>query len=250
MQWTFANLILLSTVLHVAFLAYGAYQDTHPVVKFTDVDYLVFTDGARYVSQRLSPYLRATYRYTPLLAYLVLPNVAVHELWGKLLFCLCDIIAGWLIYGILTARGMSEHRASRYTAVWLLNPFVIAISTRGNAESVIVVLVLGTLWALIVKKARRPSAILFGVSVHFKIYPIVYALPLWLLLDQHYEDDTSMPRSTREPTATNVRKSTSARRNTGRLIRKFKQFFNWKRIEYGLISGGIFFALTGLMYCM
>ena len=54
---------------------YGEWQDANMEVKFTDVDYFVFTDAAKFVSQLDSPYRRSTYRYSPMLAWLLIPNV-------------------------------------------------------------------------------------------------------------------------------------------------------------------------------
>ena len=55
----------------------------------------VVTDGARHVAAGGSPFDRATYRYTPLLAWLMLPNIWLHPAAGKLLFCAADLVAAW-----------------------------------------------------------------------------------------------------------------------------------------------------------
>ena len=60
--------------------------------------YLFFKQGE-------SPYRRATYRYTPLLAWMLVPNIYVSMVWGKLLFIFCDVLAGYLMYRIVTIRG-------------------------------------------------------------------------------------------------------------------------------------------------
>ena len=43
--------LALSLVVHAALIGYGSYQDAHSTVKYTDVDYNVFSDAAAFVAQ-------------------------------------------------------------------------------------------------------------------------------------------------------------------------------------------------------
>lgn len=90
-----AGLLQAAAALRAGLLALGAWQDARLQVKYTDIDYEVVTDGAAFLAAGQSPYARSTYRYTPLLAAALLPNVTVHKAWGKLLFCGADLLAAW-----------------------------------------------------------------------------------------------------------------------------------------------------------
>lgn len=229
--------LLLGAALRIALLAYGAFQDRTPL-KYTDIDYFVFTDAARFVVDGESPYRRETYRYTPLLAWMLVPNVVFSQFWGKLLFSAFDLGAGWLVARFLQLRGMDKSRATwRYASLIILNPFIAAISTRGSAESVVNFLVIAT-FALLLEKRPVAAAISFGLAVHFKIYPILYALPILVVLDGNYSALMGSPAASRR-----FRKDFSTRWNPLSLI-------NRERIVFALISGGTFVALNALMFAM
>jgi GPI mannosyltransferase 1 subunit M len=171
--------------LRVVLLFYGLYQDANAPLKYTDVDYNVFTDAARYVAYGRSPYLRQTYRYSPLLAWALLPTTwEPQRVWfsfGKALFAVSDIVAGWMIFVVLQKRNLDEKRALKYASIWLLNPMVATISTRGSSEGLLCVMVMALLWATEMRHIAL-AGVMLGLSVHFKIYPFIYGVSiLWSL---------------------------------------------------------------------
>jgi phosphatidylinositol glycan class M len=185
-----------ASLLRFILLLYGVYQDANSALKYTDIDYYVFTDAARSVFFGRSPYDRATYRYTPLLSWLLLPTAwsGKNGLWfhsGKALFALSDLVAGWLILLLLRRRGMDNVRALKYASVWLLNPMVANISTRGSSEGLLCVLVMANLWAFETRKIAL-SGFLLGFSVHLKIYPFIYGASMLWALRTPFKSTTSM----------------------------------------------------------
>lgn len=46
---SFPVILLISAALRIALILYSEWHDAHSIVKYTDVDYRVFSDAARYV---------------------------------------------------------------------------------------------------------------------------------------------------------------------------------------------------------
>jgi len=193
------KLILSAIALRVGLLLFGSWQDTHLAVKYTDIDYEVYTDAAQFILHGDSPYQRSTYRYSPLLAALLTPNILLHKSFGKVLFALADILAALLMQRIIhrrykkkvsntTGRSTAKRKTpppslplstttSLALALWLFSPFTVSISTRGNGEAVVTCMLLCML-DLLENKYIIASGLLYGFAVHWRIYPIIYALPL------------------------------------------------------------------------
>lgn len=139
-----------------------------PGVAYTDVDYHVFSDAADYIRDGKSPYQRHTYRYTPFLA-LILSKVD-----GRYLFCLADALCGKLIL-----RLQKQQPSLLSCFMWMYNPLVINISTRGSAESFVVLLPVLLTVAVsqsTLKYKAILAGILHGIAVHAKVYPVIYTL--------------------------------------------------------------------------
>lgn len=229
---TLRVLLLASLLFRVALLLYGEWQDQHFAVKFTDIDYHVFSDASRHVSQGRSPYLRATYRYTPLLALLLIPNHFLLFSFGKLLFIFCDLLVGWLIYEILRLERVKETSRLVPVAVWLLNPLTATVSARGNAESFLAVLVLSSIYFLL-RRNIPLSALTYGMAVHVKIYPVIYSLPILLFLKDTYHTSKQSTRSV------------SSKTHTSSL-----RVLNVHQLRFTLMASAIFCALTGVFYVL
>lgn len=189
------RVLLAAVAMRVVMLVYGTWQDANSPLKYTDIDYNVFTDAARSVARGGSPYDRDTYRYTPLLAWMLVPTTWTAVSWrawfsfGKVLFSLADVFAGAVLFAVLVkpkvnpTKTMETSRALRYASIWLLNPIVANISTRGSSEGLLGLLVAALIYAV---RNRRVvlAGFLLGVAVHFKIYPFIYGLTIFMWLDR------------------------------------------------------------------
>ena len=217
-------LLSVSLLLRLCLLLYGEWQDRYFAVKFTDVDYHVFSDAAKLVAEGLSPYERPTYRYTPILSLLLIPNHYLFYSFGKLIFIACDVLTGWLIHRILMLRGTSHNLNLVSCSFWLLNPLTATVSSRGNAESILSFLVLLCLYLILCKRLFL-SAVAFGLAVHMKVFPIMYSLPLFLFLDVNYTGASgkSMPSP-------------------------LSQYLNPARVKFTVISASTFLITTLCCY--
>ncbi|KAK0714231.1 PIG-M-domain-containing protein [Apiosordaria backusii] len=221
-------LYLSAALFRLIFLLYGLWQDANSPVKYTDIDYLVFTDAARFVSQGQSP-MSERHTATPLSS----PGSSSQPpTSGKVLFAIADLVAGWLLEKVL-ARSMDGPRARKFAAIWLLNPMVATISTRGSSEGLLGVLVMALLWAVLERRVTL-AGLLLGFGVHFKIYPFIYAPAIiWWMDNERMNPNKTKP--TKPPQSTSI---------TTRII----NFITPARIQLALISLATFSGLNIAMY--
>lgn len=197
--------LIISGLVRFILILYGIYHDKYFEVSYTDIDYHVFTDASRYVINFESPFNRKTYRYSPILSWILVPNILINELFGKIVFSIVDLLVAFLIYKIVlhnlnafysvknSKDVVSDENCKKIKSyigylcnlsvcVWLYNPLTIAISTRGNCDSLAGFFVLLTLYLIQCKKSCFLAGICHGFSIHFRLYPLAYSLTLYMFL--------------------------------------------------------------------
>ena len=203
------------------------------------------------VEHVFSPYHRATYRYTPILALLLTPNEFLHPSFGKYLFAACDILAGIIIHNLLSTLILPPAGANRpgdkkvpaaiegtasqptqradkailLTAIHLFNPMVFAISTRGSSESILSLFVLCTLYFSLNDRWDF-AAIFLGLSTHWKIYPFIYGVACLSVIGSG------------EP------------RTSYSLVDNLRRLINARTARFTALSAGTFALLGVVMYMM
>jgi len=150
-------------------------------------------------------------------------------MYGKIIFALADVVAGWIMYAILRrSKNMTPGRAIKFASLWLLNPMVAQISTRGSSEGLLGVIVMVLLWAALRRNFVFAGCVL-GFAVHFKIYPFIYGASILWWLD-------SRQAGTLQRTAT--------------LWNSVRSFVNPPRAGFALASAIIFAVLGVIMTFM
>ncbi|OAY71518.1 GPI mannosyltransferase 1 [Ananas comosus] len=247
------RMMVISAILRLALVVYGEWQDAHMEVRYTDVDYIVFSDAAAMVAAGRSPFERSTYRYSPLLAFVLVPNSTLHRSWGKLLFSIADLLVGFFIDTILKLRGVPKELRLWSVAVWLFNPFTFTIGTRGNCEPIVCAIILWIIICLMNGKVFQ-AAFWYGLIVHFRVYPIIYSLPFVLVLSKLNIDPSgrtvlvqwSSQQNSLYKSSTKIAvKPSSCWMATWCFLRSI---ITRHTILFGLFSGAVFFFWTALFF--
>lgn len=233
--------VACSVVLHGAFMAYGSWQDSTMAVKYTDIDYWVISDAAKLLSVGKSPFDRPTYRYTPLLAALLVPNNFYGENFGKFIFSALDIFCMLLIYSLLRKQSVPNRKSALISSlIFGCNPLVITVSTRGNAESLVCLLSLLTIWLLSARK-RAMAAICVGFGIHTKLFPVLY-LPSILVFMGVF------PGQSRSAQATYILPSTPLKQDDQQKKKQRVIDIKWKHIQFVVMTISTFLFCSAITF--
>jgi phosphatidylinositol glycan class M len=154
----------LALLVRLLFIFYISKDDNYYEGVFSnivDIDHKVYLDASLYES----PYMRHTYRYSPILSWLVSPSYQLHQLYGRIIIAFFDFITIAFIYKIFANRPKESQEKNNKAAkiisyLCAFNPVVIYITVRGSCEGITMALA-AAFWYFY-----------FGGDVHGNMSPI------------------------------------------------------------------------------
>ncbi|CBQ67756.1 related to GPI14-Glycosylphosphatidylinositol-alpha 1,4 mannosyltransferase I [Sporisorium reilianum SRZ2] len=123
--------------------------------------YTLAKSAFRLLASLGDPYARPTYRYTPFLAAILSPiHLFGWTNFGKYIFVASDLLCAVFMWLILDGRRPQGTAAGLYVhlpgLLWILNPMVAQISTRGSSEALVGLLVLSFLYFFLKANPEAP----------------------------------------------------------------------------------------------
>jgi GPI mannosyltransferase 1 subunit M len=129
----------------------------------------------------------------------------------------------------------------------------IMISTRTIFFSFLILWHGGlTVWSSIAGRVLQ-AAFWYGLIVHFRIYPIIYAIPFVVVLGKSYAGPSGRPTLTQWSSEQHLRTDKTSERGEptsflASLCDFISSFMTRNAIMFGLLSGSTFFAWTGVFF--
>ncbi|TYI04026.1 hypothetical protein ES332_A11G386100v1 [Gossypium tomentosum] len=129
--------------------------------------------------------------------------------------------------------------------IWLFNPFTFTIGTRGNCEPIVCAMILWTIICL----TNVQAALWYGLILHFRIYPIIYVLPITLFLNPRFFRSGVKPLlSDWISDQGKPRQINSEVTDKSVVLNVLKSVFTRSRILFGLVSGTVILFCTGSFF--
>jgi len=114
-----------------------------------------------------------------------------------------------------------------YVAFWIYNPVTVGMSTRGSNDNIMALLVFASIYFLL-KREYIIGGIVYGLSIHWKIYSIIYCIPFYFFIDCDRKEILEG--------------------KTPFLSIIFRKFFTKNRVTYGLVTVITLLSLTIIFY--
>lgn len=92
------------------------------------------------------------------------------------------------------------------------------------------------------------AAFWYGLVVHLRIYPIIYALPIIILLDPLYFQHGKKPALGKWSFRNSESSLDSSKAEITGFWNFFRSLITWRRVMFGILSGTTFLILTGLSF--